>query len=493
MESNGKLERPAVPSQHDEDLEILDDWIFLVPTNQETGTLAQCGKYGLTVDCWAKQGIERGLRGRNVILVFPGKETADQIAIIKLIRESKAENVRIWRPTFYGDPALETLEAYSERFDLARVVAMERPWELVPEESPAQKIKANGHLTIGLDEVLPEKVDWLYENRIAPRFITLFAGRSGFGKSFVTCDIVARLSRGEPPPYSVIQQAPLRTLFISEDSPQVVLGPRLLELKADPRMVKFMGWNAMADYTLSDTAMLERAYQECQCPAVVVIDPPANFLGTVDEHKNAEVRAVLKGIIAWLDLHRVAMILITHINKQIGKGMDAVERIMGSVAWGTTARITCAFTKDPDCKGQFLFGGTKNNLGELAETLAYQIVKTDNLATIKWEGKSETTMDDAIDHVRKKSKGAVAVEWLEARFREKREWDASELRAMGKEHGVTTYALYESQEVLGLPIIKRKRMNANGEQHWVWVADEGWPKTESESSESSEPCYESPF
>jgi len=351
-------------------------------------------------------------------------------------------------------------------------------------EPPKELIR----LTIGLDEIVPRRVDWLYENRIAPGFISLFAGRSGLGKSFVTCDIVARFSRGEPAPYSNLSRPAMRTMFISEDSPEIVIGPRLIELKADRKMVRFMTWEAMAAYTLGDTAMLDRAYQECGRPGLIVIDPPANFLGSVDEHKNAEVRAVLKTLIAWLDLHRVAAVLITHINKQLGKGMDAVERIMGSVAWGTTARITCAFTKDPDARGQFLFGGTKNNLGEVADTLMYKIVKTEALATVQWEGKTDTTMDDAIDQVKKKSKGKSAVEWLEERFREKREWESVELRSMGKEHGITSYALFESPEVLALPIKKRKRMNANGEQYWVWQAEDGWPIGQSESSESSESC-----
>ncbi len=329
-------------------------------------------------------------------------------------------------------------------------------------------------LTVGLDEIEIEIVDWFYENRIAPGFISLFAGRSGLGKSFVTCDIVACFSRGEPAPYSEIRHSPMRTLFISEDSPNIILGPRLIELRADRKMVRFMTWEAMAQYTIGDTEFLERAYQECGVPQLIVIDPPANFLGSVDEHKNAEVRAVLKGLVAWLEGHRAAAILITHINKQIGKGMDAVERIMGSVAWGSVARITCAFTKDPNQSGQLLFGGTKNNIGEKAETLAYRIVKTENLAIIEWHGKADVNMDDAIDSVKKKSRGACATEWLEERFRERYEWDSNELKRLGADAGISKNALF-SPEVNALPIRKIKRTDASGESYWVWRADDGWP------------------
>ncbi len=344
----------------------------------------------------------------------------------------------------------------------------------VPQKNGSLPTPVLAKLTIGLDEFEPQTVDWFYENRIAPGFISLFAGRSGLGKSFVTCDIVARFSRGEAAPYSDIRMPPVRSLFISEDSPQVVLGPRLIELRADRSMIRFMTWDAMAQYTIGDTDFLERAYQECGRPALIVIDPPANFLGSVDEHKNAEVRAVLKALVAWLELHRAAAILITHINKQIGKGMDAVERIMGSVAWGSVARVTCAFTKDPNEPGQLLFGGTKNNLGELAETLAYKIVKTEKLATVEWQGKSDANMDDAVDNVKKKSRGVCAVEWLEDRFREKTEWESSELRDLAVDSGISKNALW-SPEVNALPIDKKKRTNAFGDTSWIWRARDGWP------------------
>ncbi len=496
LNGNPNGESALTPEDKDDFSEIegdggLDEWIFLVPTVSETAVLARCTERGFLVDYYAKPGIDKRLKGRKIILVMPGKETPEQKKTVERFRQSTALQVIVWRPSFYGDPGYETLGDLEERFNLRTMIALERPWDGFPEDQeprpkPDKKPKKVDHLTVGLADVVIAKVDWFYENRLAPGFISLFAGRSGFGKSFVTCDIVARLSRGEPGPFSNIRHQPMRTLFISEDSPEIVLGPRLFELQADPAMVRFMTWDAMAEYTLGDTGYLDRAYREASNPQLIVIDPPANFLGSVDEHKNAEVRAVLKGLIAWLDLHRVAAILITHINKQLGKGMDAVERIMGSVAWGTTARITCAFTKDPDSPGQFLFGGTKNNLGEVAQTLMYKIVKTETLATVQWEGATDTTMDDAIDQVKKKSKGKSAVEWLQERFREKREWESTEIRAMGREHGITSYALFESPEVLALPIRKRKRMNANGEQYWVWQAEEGWPPRVSESSDSSE-------
>ena len=332
-------------------------------------------------------------------------------------------------------------------------------------------------LTIGLDEITTCKVDWLWENRVAIGFISLFAGRTGLGKSFVTCDVIARLSRGEMLPYSGIQSTPARTLIISEDPPEQMLGPRLIELGTVRQMVRFMTFKAMVAYTLQNTEMLERAYRECDEPTLIVIDPPSNFLGGADEHKNAEVRNVLMGIVSWLNSRLSACIMITHVNKQVGKGIEAVDRIMGSAAWASTARIALAFAKDPDEEGRYLCAGIKNNLGPLADTLAYRIEKTDTLAKVSWLGKVETTADEAMNQTKKKSRGQCAVEWLTERFRERREWESDELKRMAFQNGLSKNALW-SPEVNALPISKRRRHSAAGDEFWVWVAHDGWPPLE---------------
>lgn len=359
----------------------------------------------------------------------------------------------------------------------------EKPRELPASVTTPSK---NGHatntalvpgqkLTIRLKDIKPEKVDWIYENRIAPGFISIFAGRTGFGKSFVTCDIVAKLSYGFSPAFSSVKRPPMRTMFISEDSPALMIAPRLISMGADTDMIDFMTWDALAAFTLSNIEMLEQAYQECGRPGLIVIDPPASFLGSTDQHKDAEVRAVLKLLTAWLDVHRVACIFITHINKAIGKGMDAVERIIGSVAWGSVARITVAFVKDPDAPDQFLFGGSKNNLGPLAETLAYKFTKDDSDSVrIEWIGKTDTTMENAMNQVKKKSRGVCAVEWLTEQFRERRQWESDEITRAAKEAGLSRSALW-SPEANALPFSKKKRVNASGEPCWMWIADDDWP------------------
>lgn len=345
-----------------------------------------------------------------------------------------------------------------------------------------------GKLTIKGSAIQRKSVKWLWPLRIAVGFISIFAGKTGLGKSFVLCDFAARLTRGDVLPDSSERLAVGRVLMISEDPYEYVLAPRLYELGADLSRVSFLTWEAMASYTLSDIGMLEEAYVEAGDPILVVIDPPANFLGGKDEHKNAEIRQVLMGLVSWLSQKNVACVFITHVNKQSGKGIDAVDRIMGSVAWSSTSRVALAFAPDPNDSNRCLFAGVKNNLGPKARTLAYSIVPTTDLAKVVWMGPVDTTADEAMNQIKRKSVGVCVVEWLEERFREQREWESNELRRLGLDYGFTHNAIFKSGEVNALPIRKTgPHTNANGVRYWVWKAKPGWPSEKrSESSESYE-------
>jgi len=336
-------------------------------------------------------------------------------------------------------------------------------------------IHVPSRLVIRASEIKPKKVDWLWSNRIAVGFITIFAGRTGVGKSFVLCDFISRLTTGRALPDAQNGRPPANVLMISEDPYEYVLAPRLKEMGADLDRVGFLTWEAMAAYTLGDVEMLDRAYEESDQPLLVAIDPPANFLGgKADEHKNSEVRQILMGIVAWLNSKSVACVMITHVNKQVGKGVEAVDRIMGSVAWASTSRVALGFAPDPNDASRCLFAGIKNNLGPKAPTLAYEIKSTDSLAVVEWRGEVDTTADEAMNQTAKKSRAESAVEWLAERFRERREWPSEELRTMAIEYGLSKNALWEPA-VQALPIKKRQRSTMDGKRYWAWLADEGWP------------------
>src|SRR5208337_4185008 len=128
-------------------------------------------------------------------------------------------------------------------------------------------------------------------------------------------------------------------------------------------------------------------------------------------------------------------------NKQIGKGIEAIDRIMGSVAWVSTSRIALGFAVDPNNQAQCLFAGIKNNLGPKAQTLAYEIKSTDTLAVVEWHGEVDTTADEAFQSVKNRSVAESATEWLEDRFREKRVWWSKEIIDLARQSGFSYNAI----------------------------------------------------
>ena len=346
------------------------------------------------------------------------------------------------------------------------------------------KLPEGARLCVRASEIRPRVVEWLWPNRVAVGFITLFAGRTGVGKSFVLCDFIARITTGRALPDAQNGKPPANVLLISEDPYDYVLAPRLKEMNADLERVSFFTWEAMAAYTLADVTMLERAFEEADSPLLIAIDPPANFLGgKADEHKNSEVRQVLMNIVAWLNTKSVACVMITHVNKQVGKGVEAVDRIMGSVAWASTSRIALGFAPDPGDKSRCLFAGIKNNLGPKATTLAYEIKKTETLAIIEWHGEVETSADEAFNNTVKMSVSKSIETWMEERFREKRSWLSNEIWTMAKHAGFSENAI----KTYTKGVTKRQIFDENNTGTWWWEAVPGWPEeNRPESAESAE-------
>lgn len=322
-------------------------------------------------------------------------------------------------------------------------------------------------------DITPKRVRWLWPDRVPLGFLTLMAGRTSVGKSFVTLDFAARVTSGEELPFCGGQCADAGSiLVISEDSAEYVIVPRLLELGADMARVSVMTFEAMAHFTLSNLEMLDDLYEASLRPSLVIIDPPTNFLGQKDEHKNAEVRGVLMGLSIWAMKYDLAVVLITHCNKGIKKDMAALDRIIGSVAWASTSRIAHILAPDPDDMTRCLFIPMKNNIGEVAKGLSYRVRKTDTLAVVDWLGTVDMTGDEALGG-QAKPRRIVAGEWLIERFRERMEWPSDELFAAAGNAGISRSAIFEAKQLLALPPARRHAAE-NGDISWYWWVPPDW-------------------
>ncbi len=132
-------------------------------------------------------------------------------------------------------------------------------------------------------EIEPEKIDWLWDGRLARGKHTCIAGEPGVGKSQLSTAIVAAVT--------TLGDWPCRNL-------------------------------------------LERKIREIGDVALVVVDPVSSYLGKTDSHKNSEVRGVLEPLSEMADRTGVAILSVTHLTKPSGNGSSkALHRFLGRIAF----------------------------------------------------------------------------------------------------------------------------------------------------------------
>ena len=313
----------------------------------------------------------------------------------------------------------------------------------------------------------PRRVEWLWPDRIPIGKLTTFAGWGGLGKSFVTMDLAARISRGDEIPGGKGECFEAGNVLIlnTEDDPDDTSVPRLIEAGADLNRIAFLKSAVLGQFCLSDLDTLDRALSELGGARMLVIDPATAHLGAANDHKNAELRGLLMPLSLWAMQRHLAVILVTHVNKPQAGKVEAAARVVGSVAWVNAVRAAVMFTRDPDNKTQRLFIPFKSNNAPEQKGLAYRLVSTETLARVEWLGEVDTSADDALNNEkeRKPKRSVLATTWLIERFREKAEWFSDDLFTLGRQEGIYRDAIFEAKKLLDLPRLARSPNRAGNQ------------------------------
>jgi putative DNA primase/helicase len=352
----------------------------------------------------------------------------------------------------------------------------ERPAVLNNHHAAPVPIDPSKRIIILASEITPKKVEWLWPGRVPLKKMTTFAGRGKLGKTFVLLDIAARVSvGGEIPGRDGECFEPGQVLFISgEDEPDDTLVPRLIEMGADLGRIAFLVTEALDKFTLADLPAMDAAVDQLGAGTrLVVIDPPTAYLGGVDDHNNADLRGLLSPLKSWSARRMVSLIFNTHVNKASGQSVEAMARVMGSVAWVNAVRSAHLFAPDPDDHSRRLFVPMGQNVGKEDKGLAYRIVETETLAKVEWLGTVDTTADEAMGKAKGPPRRIVASQWLVDQFRKKREWLSDDLFHAAKAEGISRDAIFEAKRILALPRAKRDVLE-DGSINYVWHVPPGW-------------------
>jgi hypothetical protein len=230
-------------------------------------------------------------------------------------------------------------------------------------------------------DIVPEKIKWLWEGRVALGKPTTIAGDPGMAKSQVLLGIAAVVSTGGQWPCGE-GAAPLGNvvLLCAEDGAADTIRPRLEAAGADLSRVTIVHGTrdkrgARGFDLQTDLEKLEKTIAQIGNVRLIGIDPVTAYMGSgVDSHKNAEVRRVLSPLAQLAERARVAVVTVTHFSKgNNGASAKALYRFIGSIAFTAAPRIAFLVTEDPEDKNRRLFLHVKNNLAKPPQGLAYQL------------------------------------------------------------------------------------------------------------------------
>lgn len=422
-----------------------DEWIFVVEGEKDVHSLE---RFGLIATCnpmgsgkW-KHVDESPLHSRNVAIFAdndtPGQKHAEEVATSL---HGKAKDVRIVSlPDLpeKGDvtdwiESQRDVEDDSIAMGLMGITLSSRVFRPTANNGGPRESEIIYKLASEIEE---KPVDWLWDQRIVAGAINLLMGYPSEGKSLFSCDLAARISKGQDWPLGEKRQNRVGTVCMMniEDNAGRTIVPRLRVAGANMEKIiipDFVRRGEERDsFDISrDVRLLEDLHEQHPDLRLVVIDPLDSYLPGVDTKVGNEVRGAMWPLKDWAEKSGVTVIIIHHYNKS--GSTNALDRVSGARSFAALPRAVWAIARDKTAIGnRSIIAPAKLNLARSPKAMAYQIKSSmfdSEIPCIHWEADEldisaddmlqppkSTSTDDAADFLEEVlSDGAVASKDLE--------------------------------------------------------------------------------
>ncbi|WP_158642422.1 AAA family ATPase [Actinomadura sp. WAC 06369] len=405
----------------------------------------------------------------NESLVAVGQATHHAGIVAKLAERRRAVQAAMRLLQKLENPERETGDALEE---FAADVSRARH----PDARPGGRIRLTP-----ASQIQPRPVVWAWEDdghgRIPAGSLISAAGREGTGKSSFGIWLASEITRGTLP--GTLYGQPRQVVYVAvEDSWSHTLVPRLIAAGADLDRV----YRAEAVVDEGETTTLSLPHDLAELESVitkhgvglVVLDPLMSTIGgTIDTHRERDVRKALDPLARLADRTSAVVLGIAHFNK--GTGTDASSLITGSGAFKNVPRAIFGFACDPD-DGTRVMTQTKNSLGigDLP-SLAYRIVSakvettegTAEVGRFVFDGQSDRSvaqiLGDRTDPDERSERDEAAA-WLDEYITAQGEAPANDVMKAGTAAGFSKDTLKRAKNRAGVE--SRKAAFGSG---WVWA------------------------
>ena len=333
-------------------------------------------------------------------------------------------------------------------------------------------------VTVKLSDIKAEPVNWLWPGWIAYGALSILDGDPDLGKTTISLDIGARVTRGKHMPLGA-EVEPGNVLFVgTEDDPSHTLKPRLLAANADMERVLY---STVVSFFGGGESMLsiKRDVQSIQDEIIassirlIIFDPLLQFLGdNVNPHLDQDIRIALSPLVQAIRDTEVAVIGIRHLKK--GEVSKSIDKGIGSKGIAAVARSVMMVGPSPNDQNTKVLVSVKNNLGPRPDSLSYRFVKKTvdcdsgasvPMVAIDWLGPIAVSADDLAMPQKHPIKQSEAMDFISDALAHGHV-PASEMYEMGKKAGHAQKTLKKAADKLG---VKTEQVHKNGTvHHWSW-------------------------
>lgn len=291
-----------------------------------------------------------------------------------------------------GNDITDYLMTQADR-PMAFLDVLDKSKEFKIEEVPEDRV----HI-INVDEVEAKPIRWLWHHVFPIGKVSLLVGDGGAGKSYFANYMASRITTGRDWIDPEGSQPVGKVLIITtEDGVADTIKARAILMGTD--QTKLIIIDGISEGISKDVMSLtignnidqiEKAIAKIKDVRLLVFDPITEFIGNIDDHRAAQTRTALAPLAALAEKYDVAVLIISHLNKDDAKKI--IYRTTGSQSYVNMARAVWAIAEDEEAEDRRFLTPVKQNLSKKPDGFAFSI--TNDKGIVFEKGRVKIAADD---------------------------------------------------------------------------------------------------